>query len=242
MGFVMDLNCDLGEGIGNDTALMPYISSCSIACGGHAGDVASIIHTLEAARVFKLKVGAHPSYPDREYFGRKSLTLPPAVLQRSIRRQLQMFSDAIQNTDLLWHHVKAHGALYNDMATNRALALTFLEAVTAFSWVKKIYCLAGSPLVDWIREAGLKPVEEGFCDRGYHENGQLLSRKSPQAVFDSEQQVLNQARQFVSGYVYSASGKKIPMEIATICIHSDTPDAARFVKALHVFFEFQQND
>ena len=153
-----------------------------------------------------------------------------------------MFSNALQNTDLPWHHVKAHGALYNDIATNRKLAKSFLEVVKTYPAVKKVYCLAGSPLVEWIREAGLKPIEEGFGDRSYDDNGQLLSRLLPHAVLDSEQQVLMQVDHFLSGYVCTISGKKIPMEITTVCIHADTPNAAQFVQALHNFFELQKHD
>lgn len=229
----MDLNCDLGEGTGNDHMLMPYISSCSIACGGHIGDTLTIQQALLEAKKHGVKVGAHPSYPDRKNFGRHSLALPTKTFQDSIRSQLAHFKKVLTAVEVPWNHIKPHGALYNDMANNQTLTNEFIAVVLDFPEVKSIYCMAGQPLVSWIKDFGLIPIEEAFGDRAYKSDGRLLSRTLPKAVFNHFEQVEKQVKNLQSGYVYSQLGDKIPLHAQTVCIHSDTPQAATFVKQLH---------
>ena len=229
----MDLNCDLGEGALNDTELMPYITSCSIACGGHFGDQISLKLALELAKKHRVKVGAHPSYPDLKNFGRHSLSMSKKSFQSAIRKQLQLFKTSLDTIHYPWHHIKPHGALYNDMAKDKNLTLQFLEVVLEFPEVKKIYCMAGQPIVSWVKEIGLIPVAEAFADRAYTTDGTLVSRKLPYAVLDSIEMVKKQLVHFQSGYVESHSGNKIPLTVESICVHSDTPQAPTFVKQLY---------
>lgn len=229
----MDLNCDLGEKTGNDTLLFPYISSCSIACGGHVGDVKSINTAIKEAVKHGVKVGAHPSYPDPFSFGRKTMVLSKSLFQSSIRKQLQLFKDVLDSFSLPWNHIKPHGALYNDLATDYGLAQQFLEVVLEFPEVKKIYCMAAQPIVSWVTNMDLIAVEEAFGDRAYNEHGRLVSRNSPQAVYTTLDQVEKQVKQLKSGFVQPLSGHKIPLQVGTVCIHSDTLNAPIFVQRLH---------
>ena len=227
-----DVNADLGEGFPNDAALMPYLSSCNIACGGHTGNKDSITKAVKRAKRYGVKIGAHPSYPDKENFGRQSIRISKEDFQASIREQLQLFQSVLESEKMEWHHVKPHGALYNDMAQDSVLSNHFLDVLKEFPTVKKVYCMAGQPIVKEIQEAGFMPIEEGFADRAYEENGTLVNRQKKEAVLEDPVAVKQQLVSFQNGTVKTINGTIIPLSIHTLCIHGDGANAVCFAKTV----------
>jgi len=184
----IDFNCDMGELSGNDSAIINYISSCSIACGGHIGDEKSIADTLLLAEQYKKKIGAHPSYPDSVNFGRKSMVISPKAFQKSIYSQLELFFSIVEKKGLSVHHIKPHGALYHDLFANKELANLFIDVVKDFSQKIVIYCAPKSQLSAVALEKGLRIQKEGFVDRRYGDDGKLLPRTHSLALLKDEKE------------------------------------------------------
>jgi UPF0271 protein len=229
----IDLNCDVGEGIGNEASLFPYISSCNIACGGHAGDADSMFETVELARKHRVKVGAHPSYPDRENFGRMPMEMDTGVLQQHLRGQIGALTRILEALNIPLHHVKAHGALYNDLAKGGRLAMDYLEVLESFGKAFLVYAPCGSRFAELVRKVGFQVWEEAFADRAYEADGSLVSRKRPGAVLKSPQEVSHQVRKMVlSGRVRCADGSYFPLKPKTYCLHGDTPNAVEILMFL----------
>ena len=187
---IIDLNCDLGEGIGNDEQIMPLISSCNIACGGHVGTSSSIIETITLAKKHKVKIGAHPSYPDQDHFGRVSLRLSKTEFISSIRSQLEVFFKIAQYLDAEVHHIKAHGALYNDLNVNTVLCDWYLEAIDTYFKQIKVYAPYESMLAKRIKGIEKCLVYEAFADRNYNDDLTLVSRKDANAIINSPDDVV----------------------------------------------------
>jgi len=236
----MDLNADLGEGGLQDEALMPYITSCSIACGGHTGTFESVETTLELALKYGVAVGAHPSYPDPQFFGRRSIKMNKNDLQKSIENQLQLFAVALNKSKgARWQHIKPHGALYNDMAQDRTLARAVLEVFSFFD-IKGLFLPAKMPVVNLAREKGFLVWEEVFADRKYNDHGQLVSRKLPGAVLSKNSDVVSQVKQWKNGAVETDTGATFETRWDTLCLHSDTPNASSIAQDLAVHFKFKK--
>jgi len=204
---MIDINCDMGEGVLGEEALMPYVTSVNIACGGHTGDEASMQATVELARRYGLRVGAHPSFPDRENFGRSEMHLPLDEVECAVYEQCRALA-----TELT--HVKPHGALYNQAAKDPALAKAIARGVARLSRSVALVGLAGSVMLDAFREEGFETIAEAFADRRYEPDGTLRSRKLPGALIDNPAEAAEQALMIA---------KKSLAQ--TICIHSDTPGA-----------------
>lgn len=218
MKATIDLNCDLGEGTGNDLALMPYISSCSIACGGHYGNQKSIKTTLTYAHEYGVKTGAHPSYYDRDNFGRRSLEISLQELQDSLRQQLDLFYSLCAQVS----HVKPHGALYNDLFEANEKADAVVEVIKEYDPKAKVFCAPGSQLFHYATAKGLQPVLEGFGDRAYRPDGGLVARQFPQAVHHQKEQITQQVLRLIQqAEVVGLKGEIIPLKVATICLHGD---------------------
>ena len=214
----IDLNCDVGEGTGNDAALMPFISSCSIACGGHYGNAKTIAATLALAVQNKVKTGAHPAYPDPQNFGRKSMDLPLTKLQKALREQLDLFFGLCPTVN----HIKPHGALYNDLFENEEKAMAVVEVFAAYKPKIKVYCAPKSALAIAAKAAGLIPVLEGFGDRAYEQSGALVPRNNPLATFTQKEQITQQVLGIIQqAEVTGLEGEKIPLKVNTICLHGD---------------------
>ena len=229
-----DLNCDMGEGIGNDAALMPFISSANIACGYHAGDAASMYETARLALAQGVQIGAHPSFNDREHFGRRNLQLPPADIYELVTQQLYLFQQVLDELDTRIVHVKPHGALYNLSATHPETAAAIARAVVDFDSRLLLVGLSGSCSISAARAAGLATVQEVFADRSYQANGTLTPRTQPGALLENETAVVQQVLQMVNTQTVTAlTGETIPMEAGTVCIHGDGPHALRFAQALY---------
>lgn len=228
----MDLNIDLGEGGAWDREFLQYATSCNIACGGHAGSKESLRTVLQWAQALGVKTGAHPSYPDWVHFGRKSLALSEDELKRSLLTQLQLFQSCIKLLGGQWHHIKPHGALYNDLTHNQALGKVFVAVLREIHFEGIVYALAGSPWVTQLQAAGFKVWEEGFVDRCYSDTGQLCSRAEEGAVLRDVKTVMDQYQNLVSGFVRTRSGNQWALRCQTVCLHSDTPDALEHAKIL----------
>ena len=214
----MKVNCDLGEGIGNDAALMPYIDEANIACGFHAGDAFTMRETVALCIRHGVKIGAHPSYLDRENFGRKEIELSPEEIYLLVKKQIETLNQIVKTAGGTLNHVKPHGALYNTSAKNEAVAKAIAKAVKDIDPSLILFGLKGSLSIEVAREMGLKTAEEAFADRSYESDGSLTPRSQPGACFTEIQDVLDQVQK---------------MKADTWCIHGDGPHALEFAKALH---------
>jgi len=217
----VDLNCDVGEGIGNEVELMPLITSANIACGGHAGDERTMRDVSMLARRFGVAVGAHPGYEDREHFGRRELAMAPTALRKLMIRQIAL----LRNMSAV-RHVKPHGALYNLASRDRSVADVIAEAVWEVDRSLALFALAGSKLVEAGRSRGLVVAQEVFADRSYQGDGSLTPRTQANAVHNDEREIVSQVLQMVqTGAVRATNGKDVKITADTICLHGDGPNA-----------------
>jgi len=222
----IDLNCDTGEGIGNEAELLPLVSSCNIACGGHAGDAESMAQVVALAVSNRVKIGAHPSYPDREYFGRRSLQMEPDLLQASLLGQVADLEVVLKAQGAALHHIKAHGALYNDLAADPELARLYLETFASYRGRVRLFAPSGSLFASLARARGFEVWEEAFADRAYRPDGSLASRHVEGAVLTEPEQVWQQLRKMVLCHLADTpDGVEIPIRAQTYCLHGDTPRA-----------------
>ena len=230
----IDINCDMGEDIGNDELIMPYISSANIACGYHAGDENTMKRTVELCKKYSVAVGAHPSFPDRENFGRTDMLLHPGEIYEMIIKQINCLEKIASEADVPVHHVKPHGALYNMASRDRSLAPFVALAIMDTNSKYILYGLSGSYLVKEGKSLGLKTASEVFADRTYKNDGSLTSRNKPGALIEDADKAIAQVLQMVKeGTVTSITGKKTPIVAETICIHGDGKHAVEFAKAIH---------
>jgi len=229
----IDLNADTGElGIGADDALLGIVTSANVACGCHAGDRATIEATVRRAKANGVTVGAHPSYPDRSGFGRRSMQLPLSDVEATVFDQIGTVAAIARANGVRLAHVKPHGALYNDAARNRPLADAIASAVRRVGGLTLVG-LAGSALVDAGRAAGLPTLSEGFCDRAYECDGSLRSRELPGAMLTDPAAAAAQATSIaVRRRVKTAGGEEIALAAETLCVHGDTPGAAAIARAV----------
>lgn len=219
------LNCDLGEGTGNEKRLMPMISACNIACGGHTGNINSMRETIQLAMEHGVEMGAHPSYPDREGFGRRSLSISPEELRRTLIAQILSLKQLIEAEGGVLRHVKPHGALYHDVATQEKTAGVLIEVLLEFEDPIRLYVPRFSTIAQ-MAQGHLKLAYEAFADRRYMSRSQLVPRTEPDSLITDEKQVYDQLiRLFLDHEVVLQSGEKISYQADTFCVHSDTPNA-----------------
>lgn len=231
---ICDLNCDMGEGIGNDEAIMPYISSANISCGFHAGNGDTIRQSIALAIRHNVRIGAHPSFRDKENFGRKEIQLPPDKLYAIVLEQLIKLDLIAKEKGTRLYHVKPHGALYNMAARDAETATVIAQAIKDFNEELVLYGLSNSLLISKGKALGLKTANEVFADRTYQDNGSLTPRSNNKALIENEDDCLKQVLQMVNyGTVTTTSGKTIPIAADTICIHGDGKHAVTFAKKIH---------
>ena len=234
----IDLNCDMGEvpeaiADGTQESLMPSLTSINVACGGHAGDERTMKATIQQAIRWKLKVGAHPGYPDRLSFGRVEMDLSTEVIAQSIFEQLKSLARVAAACGVGVDHVKPHGALYNRAAHNRAAAKAIADGVAQWSRDVVLVGLAGSQMLDVFREAGFRVVPEGFADRRYEPDGTLRSRKFEDALIRDPAEAGRQASLIANqGKAVACNGAEIVVNAQTICIHGDTAGAPEIAAAV----------
>ncbi|MFC7357470.1 5-oxoprolinase subunit PxpA [Jejudonia soesokkakensis] len=242
MAYTIDINADLGEGTGKDVAIMPLISSCSIACGGHYGTEKTMRKAILLAKKHNVKVGAHPSFPDTNNFGRKIVTMTKSELIESILNQLTAFFDICTSESISVHHVKCHGALYNYSAIDALTADAVVEAILATKQRPKLYVQHGSILHK--KAENLLPLQfEAFIDRRYTQQGTLVPRSHAKAIIHAPKKAWKQLLQMITNNKVKTIDKQIISIIATTyCIHSDHKDSVAILNYLHSQFQSHKID
>jgi UPF0271 protein len=236
-GVRIDLNADVGESfgawtLGEDDALIPWVTSVNVAAGAHAGGPGTIERTVALAKKHGAAVGAHPGYPDLAGFGRRAMALSPEEIEASVLYQVGAVAAFATAAGVELRHVKAHGALYNRAATDRAAADAIARAVRRFDGSLVLVGLAGSELVAAGREAGLAVAEEAFADRAYEPDGSLRSREHADAVLADPGAAAGQALAIVRGELRARDGSSLRLRADTICVHGDLPGAAARARAV----------
>lgn len=227
------LNCDLGEGGEHDKQLMPLISACNIACGGHAGTLETMQHTVDLAMEHEVEIGAHPSYPDKENFGRLSVKLNDEELKRSLVAQILSLKQITEAEGAVLTHVKPHGALYHDAQQDPQIAEIIIESILEFGNDLVVYAPENSELSRQA-QGKLKVRYEAFADRNYNPDGSLVSRQKPGALITQKEAVLQHLLNMVlEGEIISQKGEKIDTHATTFCLHSDTLNSVEILQYLH---------
>jgi len=233
MNLVVDLNSDLGEGAGHDNEILDLVSSANIACGFHAGDPASIFATIQAALERGVALGAHPSFPDRANFGRAEMTMPPGELYAVVAYQIWAFQALARAAGGQMNHVKAHGALYNMAARDRALSDIIANAVFALDPKLILFAPSASHLDFAATELGLDTASEVFADRNYLADGSLVPRSRPDAFVHDPIEAAERIVRILSEHkVRAVDGTDVEISATTVCVHGDNPQAVAFVSKL----------
>jgi 5-oxoprolinase (ATP-hydrolysing) subunit A len=231
---IIDLNCDMGEGAGNDEAIMPNISSANIACGFHAGNASSMNATVDLAIRFGVAIGAHPSFYDIEGFGRREVLLRGKEIYEIVVYQVSALAGFVKIKGQRLHHVKPHGALYNMAAKDPEYAEAIVAAVKDLDPDLILYGLSGSELIRAGKKAGLQTYSEAFADRTYQKDGSLTSRTQPGAIITDFGKSVEQVKTMIGEQsVQTLSGDMISIEAETICIHGDHEGAEVFAKEMN---------
>ena len=223
----VDLSADLGEGSPGEEEIWPLITSANVACGGHTGDEASMREAARLAQTYGVRFGAHPSYPDRENFGRKTMAIKPAVLRDSLIEQISAL-----NAFARVEHVKPHGALYNEAHRNRILAKVIVEAMQRVSPDLAMVAPDDSQMAIAARAAGMNVIREAFADRRYESDGTLTPRSIAGSTLTVEESVAQAALLVVQGAVIARDGTRIRIAFDTICIHADMENALARLRAI----------
>lgn len=226
------INCDLGEGGSFDAELMPFISACNIACGGHAGDVDSIKKTIDLAIKNGVQVGAHPSYPDKDNFGRESLVIRGEKLKETLREQISLVKKMVEKAGRKLHHIKPHGALYNDIVTDKNKAQAVIETVREIDR-SLILFVPPKSVVQKLAKGTVKTWTEGFADRAYNADFSLVSRKKKGAVLTTKEKMYERVFSLVSKQqITTIDNQILQVNFDTICLHSDTQNAVEALNYL----------
>ena len=236
----IDLNCDMGESygawkMGADAEVMPFISSANIACGFHGGDPATIRKTVRLALEHGVAIGAHPSLPDLQGFGRRAMKISPQEMYDLVVYQAGAVEAFARGAGSRLHHIKCHGALYNMAANDEALSEAMATAAKDLGAM--LYVLSNSKNFAIAKKMGVPVAGEVFADRGYSEDGTLAPRDKPGGMIEDAQKAVKQALAMIEeGYVTSLGGKRVPVAADTLCIHGDQPGAPLFAKELRRAF------
>lgn len=231
-GIGIDINCDVGEGLDNEEALFPYISRCSIACGGHAGDENYIRKLIKLAKINNVRVGAHPSYPDKENFGRKVLEISQETLQESIVSQLNLIFDIANDEKVIIDHVKPHGALYNEAVKNEKVVSAIISAMEKTRLKAKLLVPDHAIIATIARKSGIEVISEAFADRNYNDDLSLVSRSNPNATIESPEIILAHLLMMINGEVKTISGVSKPIKASSFCIHGDNKNVEKILTYL----------
>ena len=239
----IDLNSDLGESLGawtmgDDAAMLDIVSSANVACGFHAGDPAGILATLKAAHARGVSVGAHVAYPDLLGFGRRNMDVASADLVADVIYQIGALQGLAQAAGTRITYVKPHGALYNTIAHDSAQALDVITAIRDVDANLALVALAGSPLVRWAQDAGLRVIAEAFADRAYTPQGALVSRREKGAVLHDSALVAQRMLRLVrDGVIQAIDGSLARVQAQSICVHGDSPGAVEMARAVRMALE-----
>jgi UPF0271 protein len=236
----IDLNCDMGESygawkMGDDAAIMPLITSANVACGFHGGDPATIRKTVRLAVDNGVAIGAHPSLPDLQGFGRRVMKISPQDMYDLVVYQAGAVDAFARAAGSKLHHIKCHGALYNMAATDEGLSEAMAKAAKDLGVM--VYTLSNSIMMKVVQKKGVKTLAEVFADRGYSDDGTLAPRDQPGGMIEDAKKSVEQALGMIEGgFVISLSGKRVPVAADTLCLHGDQPGAVLFAKELRKKF------
>ena len=240
MNAVVDLNSDLGEGASHDDEILDLVTSANIACGRHAGDSVSILATIGAAKVKGVAVGAHPSFDDRENFGRREIAMSPADVYELVANQLRSFQALCVEADVEMNHVKPHGGLYNMAARDLALAEAIAQALLDLDPHLLLFVPPRSCLEAAAMKMGLDSMSEVFADRNYMPDGSLVARSRADALLHEPAAAAERViRILQEGKVKAVDGTDIEMHANTVCVHGDTPEAVSFIRELRYRLELE---
>ena len=235
---MLNINCDLGEGLNNEHIIMPLIDSCNIACGGHAGDNASMIECVEISIKNNVKIGAHPSYPDKINFGRKKIDISPSELSYSIISQIESLETIADSYGLELNHIKAHGALYNQMIIDAELSNFYLDTIKDFKNKCSLYIPYKSEIEKIALKKGFSIIYEVFGDRNYNDDLSLVSRNNENALITNPESVVNHIKTIKeTETVKTINGNYKKIKFDTICIHSDTNNSIEILKKINKEFD-----
>lgn len=231
---VIDINADVGEGVGNESVLIPYLSSCNIACGGHAGDIETMAQVVKLAKANGIKIGAHPSFPDKTNFGRVEMELSVADLYNSLKAQIRTLQDVLHSENLKLHHIKPHGALYNLVAKDEKTARVVIEVIKSIALPIKLYAPYQSTIAEFAKSEAIEVVCEAFADRNYNEDLSLVSRTNDKALLIKKEHVLQHVLFMIKHKkVKTISGVEVLLKANTFCVHGDTKNAIDILKYLN---------
>ena len=234
----IDINSDMGElnhllADGTYEKLMDHVTSINVACGGHAGDPEMMNVMVALAKSKGVKLGAHPSFPDKENFGREVIEdFDPNELLDSIRDQIETLVDIASEHEMELTHVKPHGALYNLAVNNEEISQTIAEAIIDVNSSFKAVGLAGSKMITVFDELGLDVISESYVDRMYEADGTLRSRKFDDALITDPEKAANQMKSMLNGNIVAVDGTELQVKIQSVCVHSDTPNAVEIATAV----------
>lgn len=241
--YKIDLNCDLGESfgaytLGLDSQVLPNISSANVACGFHAADPVVMSKTVQLAKAAGVAVGAHPGYPDLQGFGRRNMVIPPNDVKAMVQYQIGALLAFCKANGIAMQHVKPHGALYNMAGKDEALALAICEGIAQVDDSLILLGLSGSKMLSAAKTVGLRAASEVFADRAYEEDGSLVARTKPGAMITDEDEAVRRVVAMVEkGTVTAITGKEIPIQADSVCVHGDSPKALNFVQKIRTAFQ-----
>lgn len=236
----VDINVDVGEGIGNESLIMPYIASCNIACGGHAGDNETMRTVVKLAKLYNVKIGAHPSFPDVENFGRIPVKMSCAALFSSLKHQIRDLIKIINQEHAFLHHIKPHGALYNLAAVDEKIAKVIIEVMKSIALPVKLYVPYKSIIADMAIKNNIQITYEAFADRQYNNDLTLVSRKEKGALIDDFDLMFEHVFRIISTQkVRTKNNVEIDIKAETFCVHGDHPKAIILIKKLKEKLEMQ---
>lgn len=234
--YQIDLNADVGEGINNEAFMMPYISSCNIACGGHAGNEETMLKVLELAKEYEVKVGAHPAFPDKENFGRVKIEMPREELFKSLKLQVYTLIELSAKVGCRVAHLKPHGALYNLAVNDYDYAEIIINVILDINPDLKLYAPHKSVVAQLAKKSGVGVIFEGFADRSYNNDLTLVNRAQLDAVIVNPEKICNRVLKMITEHqVETIFGLLKPITVNTICVHGDTNNAIEILRQLHEF-------
>lgn len=234
--YQIDINADIGEGAMNEASIMPLISSCNIACGGHTGTKESMLKVLQLAKKYNVAAGAHPSFPDKKHFGRIRLDMPRKDLLDSLKQQISTLMSLADRVGCEVRHLKPHGALYNLAAIDEYFSEIIIELILNINPNLRLYAPYQSVMAQLAANSSVQIIYEGFADRSYNDDLTLVNRSQHNAVIVNSEIICHRVFKMITQQkVETISGLTKPLKVSTVCVHGDTPNAIEILKQLYYF-------
>ncbi|OUR91119.1 lactam utilization protein LamB [Flavobacteriales bacterium 34_180_T64] len=235
---IIDINVDVGEGLDNESQLLPYVSSCNIACGGHAGDIETMRKVVRLCKKYKVKIGAHPSFPDKANFGRKQMDIACADLYTSLKHQIRSLMQVLKEERAVLHHIKPHGALYNRAIKDKKTAIVIIEVLKSIALPIKLYAPYDSVISNLAKAENIPLLYEAFADRNYNADLTLVSRANEKAIILEANEITSHVYKIINQEkVRTIDGVEVALKADTFCVHGDHPEAEKLLKKLNRFLK-----